>query len=137
MKYPNGEEIRVGDLIWWNGGEATAYVQSLLEAEAELREWELGEPHLFLANIHPYDPSSVAGIGYPQSFLEEDGIRPLTDDEKKRLATAEGEASQASDTDFSVVPHSIGVERVEDTGREWVFSVIDGEELVETARIPF
>lgn len=137
MNYPNGGEIKVGDLIWWNGGYAIAYVQSLLEAEEELREWGLEESHLFLANIHPFDPTSVAGIGYPQSFLEEDGVRLLTEDEKGKLVAATAGASQATDVDFTVVPHSIGLEETENEGREWVFSVIEGEDLVETARIPW
>lgn len=137
MNYPNGGEIKTGDLIWWNGGYAAAYVQSLLEAEEELTEWGLDEPHLFLANIHPFDPTSVAGIGYPQSLLEEDGVRFLTENEKEQLAAATAEASQATDVDFDVVPHSIGLEDTENGGREWVFSLIEGEDLVETARIPF
>jgi len=135
MNYPNGGEIKVGDLIWWNGGYAIAYIQSLLEAQEELNEWGLEEPHLFLANIHPFDPTSVAGIGYPQSFLEEDGVRLLTEAERETLAAATAEASQATDIDFTAVPHSIGLEDTENEGREWVFSLIEGEELVETARI--
>ena len=136
MNYPNGGEIKTGDLIWWNGGYAVAYVQSLLEAEEELTEWGLDEPHLFLANIHPFDPTSVAGIGYPESLLEDDGVRLLTENEKKQLAKVTAEASQATDVDFAVVPHSIGLEDTENEGREWVFSLIEGEDLVETARIP-
>ena len=137
MNYPNGGEIKVGDLIWWNDGYAIAYVQSLLEAEEELSEWGLDEPHLFLANIHPFDPTSVAGIGYPQSILGEDGVRLLTDAEKEQLAAATAGAAQATDVDFTVVPHSIGLEDTENGEREWVFSLIEGEDLVETARILF
>jgi len=136
MKYPNGEEIKVGDLIWWNEGEATGYVQSIIVSEQELREWNLDEPHLFLANIHPFDPTSVAGIGYPQSHLEDDGIRPLSVDERQQLEGATRDASRSTGIDFSVVPHAVVVaEGV--AGHEWIFSIIQGEEIEEMVRVHF
>ena len=137
MNYPNGEEIKVGDLIWWNEGEATGYVQSIIGYEPEFREWGLDEPHLFLANIHPFDSTSVAGIGYPQSHLGDDGIRPLSTDEKQRLEVATREASRSTGIDFAAVPHAVVVECADDAGRGWIFSIIQGEEQVETVRVPF
>ena len=136
MKYPDGQEIQVGDLIWWNGGDATGYVQSMLESEEEFRAWELDEPHLFLENHHPFDPTSLAGLGYPQSVLADDGIRLFTEEEKQRLDAATVEASRLTGIDFSTVPHGVGVESTDDGASEWVFAVIQGEELKESVRVP-
>lgn len=137
MKYPNGEVVSAGDLIWWNGGDAIGYVQSMVVSEEELHEWDLDESHLFLANIHPFDPTSVAGIGYPQSHLAEEGIQLLSADEKQQLAAATLEASRLTGIDFSTVPHGIGLEGADSGEREWVFSVIHGDELEESVRVPF
>lgn len=136
MKYPNGEEIKVGDLIWWNEGEATGYVQSIIVSEQELREWDLDEPHLFLANIHPFDPTSVAGIGYPQSVLGEDGIQPLSAEERLQLEAATREASHSTGIDFAAVHHAVVVECQDGKRTEWIFSLIEGEEIVEAVRVP-
>jgi len=136
MKYPDGQEIKVGDLIWWNGGDSTGYVQSLLESEEELSTWDLEEPHLFLENIHPFDPTSLAGLGYPQSVLAEDEIRLFTEDEKLQLEAATAEASRLTGIDFSTVPHGVGFDGAGDAGSEWIFSLIEDEELVESVRVP-
>lgn len=80
MTYPDGSQIHVGDLIWWDEGLCVGYVQAIAESREDYESWGLDSPHIFVSNRHPFDPSlaTSGGVAYGASFLEDDGIGPLS-----------------------------------------------------------
>lgn len=88
MNYPDGSPVRVGDLVWWNGGACVGYVQGIAESPKEHETWGLDSPHIFLSNHHPFDPSIGSGIAYPETCFTGEGIGLLSDEEKGSLEAA-------------------------------------------------
>lgn len=103
MKYPDGNIICVGDLIWWNEGSCVGYIQSVAESEEEYKSWGLDRPHLFLSNIHPFDPSEKSGIAYDEACLVDEAIGLLTKAESDDLTEAISKAAITGHS-YSVFP---------------------------------
>lgn len=61
MKYPKEyslsaepEDIRVGDLVWWNEGVCVGFIEGVLEAPEDYEPWGLNKPSIALTNLHPF-----------------------------------------------------------------------------------
>src|SRR4051812_37227185 len=97
MQYRDGSPIRVGDLIWWDEGCCVGHVQAVAESPEEYAAWGLDSPHVFVSNSHPFDPSVTSGVAYPATLLEDDGIGPLSAEERGEFErVAKMAANQAS-----------------------------------------
>lgn len=53
MKYPkqyslgaDPEEIRAGDLVWWNEGVCVGFVEQVIETSDDFERWGLDEPSI-------------------------------------------------------------------------------------------
>lgn len=92
MVYPDSNTVTVGDLIWWNEGSCVGYVQSVADSEEEFEAWGLDRSHLFLANVHPFDPHEKSGVAYDQGCLADEGIALLSSEEQADLERAVAEA---------------------------------------------
>lgn len=73
MKYPDGSEMSVGELIWWDECRCLGHIQHIAETAEELDAWGLKEPHAFFGNHHPFDPD-VIGVAYPPKSFEDEVI---------------------------------------------------------------
>lgn len=100
MKYPDGSELNVGDLIWWNEGNCVGYIQTIAEKKKESEFWGCDHPHVFFTNIHPFDPLIIGGVAHDEFVFEDEGIGKLTNEEKKLFEKALGNAKIKSKTGF-------------------------------------
>jgi hypothetical protein len=42
MKYPNGSEVSIGDVIWWNEGSNQGVVAVILESDKDFESFGIG-----------------------------------------------------------------------------------------------
>ncbi len=83
MKYPEGDEVNVGDIVWTNGGCHVRRVIRILSAEESLKlENEGGSGIMWVRNINPYGPPDIFGFEAENDFSYE-GIGKLTQREFK------------------------------------------------------
>jgi hypothetical protein len=87
MTCPDGTNMQVGDLIWWNEGACVGHVQAIAESKAEYEKWGLDGPHAFFGNTHPFDPDTT-GVAHPVGCFVDEGIGVLTDVESAELDRA-------------------------------------------------
>lgn len=90
MKYPEGQNIKIGDLVWWDEGVCVGHIQVIAESKEDYESWGLSEPHIFVDNDHPFDSSIGIGIAHNHGCLENEGIGLLGKNEpyKSSLRTA-------------------------------------------------
>ena len=133
MNYPDGIQMKRGDLVWWNEGGCVGYVQSIAETPEEYTAWGLDGPHAFLAAAHPYDPTQESGVAYPPGCFEDEAIGLMTEDEAAELRRAITEAGLDDGRTFATTTEVY-------MGRmtHWVFCLMaeDGIHARETIRIP-
>lgn len=137
MKYPDGSTIRVGDLIWWDGGYCVGFVQLVAESLDEYGSWGLDEPFIFVSNIHPFDPKMNTGVGYSESQLDDDGIGLLTPEERLQMEQASKQAVELAAANLEYSTYSVFTEARNRKLAEWVFTFrkSDGTEL-ESITVP-
>jgi hypothetical protein len=131
MKYPDGSTIQVGDLIWWDEGYCVGYVQVIAESKDEYGSWGLDAPHIFVSNVHPFDPTIHTGVGYGESFLADDGIGLLTLEERVQLEQATSQALERVAADLAYSTYSVftDVRDCKLVGWAFAFRKDDGTEL--------
>ena len=86
MKYANGENIILGDHIWWDEGLCLGYVVEIVETIADQKKRGLDEPSFFLNPGHPKGMFNDRVIGHPQCCVVDEGIDRLTPEEEIELA---------------------------------------------------
>ncbi len=81
MKYPEGDEVRVGDIIWTNGGCHVRRVVQVLSAEEALK-WGIEDDSglMWARNINPHSPIDMRGFESESDFSYE-GIGKLSPEE--------------------------------------------------------
>jgi len=78
IKYPEGNEVQIGDVIWTNEGRNVRRVMRILSAEEALEIGENDGPGiLWVRNINPYSASDVLGFESEADFSYE-GIGKLS-----------------------------------------------------------
>jgi len=135
MTYPDGLQIHVGDLIWWDEGHCVGYVQAIAESREDYESWGLDSPHIFVCNRHPFDPAlaTSSGVAYGASFLEDEGIGPLSAAERLEFERATQLAlAGRSYSCYSVTTHVEGC-----TTMSWIFHLIDAQGLQNIVPIPY
>jgi hypothetical protein len=137
MKYPEGQDIKVGDLIWWEEGVFVGHIQVIAESKDDYESWGLTEPHIFVANNHPFDPSIKTGVAHEFSCLEDEGIGLLSIEEISKLNVARNSAIQIASSDFTKHNYSIATECVNNEMVCWIFSLMSGNSVIEEIRIPW
>ena len=136
MNYPDGHLIRVGDLIWWNEGSCVGHVHVIAETPAEFEAWGLEEPHIFVDNTHPFDPTIGSGVAYNEACFEDEAIGLLDPKEIGMFEAAVKAAAEKSAIDFSSHRFSVTTKCVNGRMVAWVFDVRSGDSIVETVRVP-
>ena len=108
MRYPEGQLIQVGDLIWWEEGTCVGFVETILEDQTEYTSWGLKAPSLAFTNLHPFEanqskhkqhigpPGRGGTTIYPESKLVDEGIGLLSDHEKEEFCMGDCDCSFAS-----------------------------------------
>ncbi|MBE7497582.1 MAG: hypothetical protein HS117_21765 [Verrucomicrobiaceae bacterium] len=142
MTYPDGSQIRVGDLIWWDEGHCLGHVQAIAESQADYESWGLVAPHIFISTRHPFDPTLATRhadggvpvlVSYDVASFDDEGIGLLSPAERQEFERARQAALLGRGCScFSVTTH------VESgTLRSWIFRLLDehGRETVVT--IPY
>ena len=137
MKYPDGSMIQFGDLIWWNEGHCVGYVQVIAESKEEHVGWGLEQPHVFVSNVHPFNPTIQSGVAYPESCLAEEGIGLLTPEERVQLDEAAAQAHQLVGADLKYSTYHVLTQVLDGklTGLVFRYLKEDGTEL-ERVTVP-
>jgi hypothetical protein len=158
MKYPKEyslgdepQEVRVGDLIWWNEGVCVGFVEEVMEERSDYESWGLDEPSIALTNLHPFaanESKHKQHIGFVTSGgtfvialedLEDEGIGLLSDHERSELDWAITEARSKVAPGHREMP--ICISAVMDMDRreeDWHFHFVDTEcKIIETVVFPF
>jgi hypothetical protein len=84
MKYPDGNEVRLRDLIWENEGTGLALVHSVVETGDEYKKWGLNEPGIFVSFDMSRNAFTANMFVSQQSFADE-AIRLLTEEETSEV----------------------------------------------------
>lgn len=158
MKYPRQyapgdepEEVRVGDLIWWNEGVCVGFVEEVMEEQSDYEAWGLDEPSIALTNLHPFAANELKHkqhIGFVTTGgtvvhglddLEDEGIGLLSDHERSELEWAISEARSKVAPSHRDLPFCVSalmdMERREE---DWHFHFVDSEcQIIETVVFPF
>ena len=73
MKYPDGQSVKIGDLIWWDEGTAIGRVARIIDAESQLKEWGLEEYGIFIS-CDPDSNELSCDVFHPYRLFEDEGI---------------------------------------------------------------
>ena len=85
MKYPEGDEVNVGDVIWTNGGCNIRRVSKVLSNTELLKYESENEPGImWVRNINPCSSPDIFGFEAEADFSYE-GIGKLTQKELKHI----------------------------------------------------
>lgn len=107
MKYPDGNTVHVGDLIWWNEGESLGYVHEIYDDGIDLGDVIYNEPTMSISNRHPFDPTSYGGILQVESQLEDEGVGKLEPEEKIRFNSAINKALEKASPSAKISRYSV------------------------------
>ena len=138
MQYPDGSPIRVGDLIWWDEGYCVGHVQVIAESPEEYTEMGLDSPHIFVSNNHPFDPALIPRWAYPATSLDDDGVGPLSAEERAEFDRATAVALSQAPPPVRTQPYSVttDVQRNEIVGWRFTFWEGEGETVVTVPASP-
>ena len=151
MRYPEGQLIHVGDLVWWNEGVCVGYVESLMLRPEEYGSWGLDEPSIAFTNLHPFEAnenkhpqnigSLIGGATVVDSIanLEDEGVGLLSDHEKSELEWATQEAVSRASDEVRELPYCVCACVDSETGEEnWHFHFVDREAKIHDSIVfPF
>ena len=83
MRYPDGQEIRIGDLIWWDEGHHVGYVNEIRsETCSKESNFIVIGRHPFRADYHGYADGETQ---FFEHELVDDGIGRLSDVSARNL----------------------------------------------------
>jgi len=158
MKYPEQyslgaepEEIRVGDLVWWNEGVCVGYIEEVMEEREEYERNGLSEPSVTFTNLHPFEANerkhkqhigfvtSGGSVTTPAHLLEDEGVGLLSDHERAELRWAISEANARAAPEHRDLPYFVSavmdMDRLEE---DWHFCFVDRKRSVlEAVVFPF
>ncbi|MGB6220934.1 hypothetical protein [Haloferula sp.] len=158
MRYPkqyalgdDPEEVRVGDLIWWNEGVCVGFVEEVMEDQGDFERWGLDEPSIALTNLHPFEAneakhkqhigSVMSGCTVVHSLddLEDEGVGLLSEHERSELDWAIAEARSRAEVQNREAPFCVSALMDMDRREEdWHFHFVNTEcQVVETVVFPF
>lgn len=137
MKYPEGQSIKIGDLVWWDEGACVGHIQVIAESKEDYESWGLSEPHIFVDNDHPFDSSIGIGIAHNHGYLEDEGIGLLNIEEVARLESAKDAAMKNAKSDFTKYNYSVLTECVNSKMVCWIFILKSGDSVIEEIRVPW
>lgn len=121
MIYPDGVEVHLHDLIWWNEGQCVGYVSEILETQKDWEKYggEINEAGIFLSlDISRRTFDSVVFNSH-HSF-EEEGIKLLTDAE---IAEIKEVFQKVCQFDPKAVGCSYSVKRHFHRGEGWIVTL--------------
>ncbi|MEC5127053.1 hypothetical protein VSU19_09850 [Verrucomicrobiales bacterium BCK34] len=158
MKYPKPyvlgkepDDVRVGDLIWWNEGVCIGFVEEVMEERADYESWGLDEPSIALTNLHPFEANkakhqqhigcvtSGGTVVHALNELEDEGIGLLSDHERSELNWAIAKARSKVAAAHRDLPYCVTAEMDMNRREEdWYFHFVDTEcQIIETVVFPF
>ena len=84
--------------------------------------WGLTEPHTFVSNRHPFDPSLGPGVGYEEALLNNESIGPLAPEDRSALQQVTAKAPSFAGANFKYLPYAVTteVENCQQIG--WIFT---------------
>lgn len=158
MRYPKryalgdeSEEVRVGDLVWWNEGVCVGFVEEVMEDRSDYESRGLAEPGIALTNLHPFvanEAKHKQHIGFVvnggtvvhvMSDLEDEGIGLLSGHERSELEWAINEARTKVAPSYRDLPFCVSaVVDVERREEDWHFHFVDRDcQVIESVVLPF
>ena len=145
------EQIRVGDMIWWNEGVCVGFVEAVMEQREVFESWGLDDPSIAVTNLHPLQANEVkheqhiglvtngGTVVYSADDLEDEGVGLLSEHERSELDWAISEARSKVSPEYSDLPFSVSA--VKDMVRceeDWHIHFVDNECRVKQSVIfPF
>ncbi len=131
------EKIRVGDLVWWNGGVCVGFVEEVMEAREDYERWGLTGPSIALTNLHPFEanerkhkqrigfPTNGGSVVYSADLLEDEGVGLLSCRERSELEWAIGEAKARAAPEHRERPFCVlAMMGKGTTGEDWHFHFV-------------
>ena len=158
MRYPKQyalddepEEVRVGDLIWWNEGVCIGFVEEVMGERTDYESWGLDEPSIALTNLHPFAANAVkhkqhmgflttgGSAVYGLDDLEDEGIGLLSDHERSEFEWAITEARSKVNPAHRDLPFCVSARMdMERREEDWHFHFVDTEcQIIEAVVFPF
>lgn len=158
MKYPKQysyctepEEVRAGDLVWWNEGVCVGFIEEVMEFPEEYEGWGLEEPSIALTNLHPFHANQLKSkqhMGFAttggtvvnsEDQLEDEGIGLLSEHERAELEWAISEAKRRVAPEHQEAPFCVSAVMDMDRHEEdWHIHFVDQEcGVVGAVVLPF
>jgi hypothetical protein len=72
MLYPDGTEIQVNDLVWWNDRTKHARIAAIVQSNADILKYGVGNSGVFLS-VDPLAPL-MNDVFYEERFFVEEEI---------------------------------------------------------------
>src|SRR5690606_11712528 len=110
-------------LIWWDEGNCVGHVQVIAESEKEFSAWGYEEPHIFVDNTHPFDPTIRIGVAHDEGCLEDEGIGLLNQREKDLFEAAMKDAEVKAVTKLKSHKITVTTECVNGQMQAWIFEI--------------
>jgi len=139
---PEPEEIRGGDLVWWNEGVCVGFVENLIEDEGDRSDYGLDQPGIAFTNLHPFEANQFTNGGstvYPEGMLEDEGVGLLSQHERSELNWAIATAREAVAPEHRDLPFCVtAVMNLDCKEEEWVFHFVDRDcKTIASVAFPF
>lgn len=145
------EEVRVGDLVWWNEGVCVGFVEEVMEERSDYERWGLDEPSIALTNLHPFAANgakhkqhigfvrSGGTVVYSLGDLEDEGIGLLSGHERSELEWVIAQARSRVSLTHRDLPFCVSaLMNMERHEEDWHVHFFDKEcHTIETVVFPF
>ncbi len=129
MRYPGGQLIQKGDLVWWNEGTSVGFIHDLIESRENFSWWglEYSSPQLMFACWHPYQRGDVNGyLCQAAEHSKDDGVGLLTKHEREELEWATAKARAEVAPELREYRFSVDAHLNTGTGKEeWHIEFVD------------
>jgi hypothetical protein len=119
MKYPDGNDVKLHDLIWWNEGMCLGFVSLIVETEEQWGKWGLDEPGIFFSFDLSGKTFGQHMFNSEESFVDE-AIGLLTEAETTEIKALFPKVCQF---DPEVVERSYSLGRHFNRGGGWIICV--------------
>ena len=96
MNYPDGQPVKIGDLVWWDGGHYVGFVNSINPPD------DCTNSNFVVIGRHPfrrdYPGYALGETRFAEIEFSDEGIGLLTETERAELGRAERIALQTTET---------------------------------------
>ena len=118
MNYPDGQPVKIGDLVWWDGGHYVGFVNSINPPD------DCTNSNFVVIGRHPfrrdYPGYALGETRFAEIEFSDEGIGLLTETERAELGRAERIALQTTETPL-IYRYTISTEVADHKLQAWIF----------------